>query len=221
MRKLAIALAQRFDALAKRERVMVFCAVVTLVLGVAFTLAIDPALIRAEDLSSRITGHKRQLVTLALSQQTIRTQLAMDVNVRPRAQVTETVTQLRELESQIKGFHQTLIPARAMAKVMSGILEREGTVRLISLRNIAAEPLSLDGPAKTVGKEESKGLLYKHGVELVIEGGYFELLGYLASLEKQPWRMLWAETSLSAEYPKARLRMKLYTLSLDPSWLAV
>ena len=216
-----LSIAQRFDALAKRERVLVFIAVTSLVFGTALTLAIDPAFIRAKELAARIAEHKRQLASLTLTRQAIKTQLAMDVNAGARAQLSETVAQLRDLEGQIKGLHQTLIPARSMARVMSGILQREGTVRLISLRNIAAEPLTLDDPAKTAGKGESYGLLYKHGVELIVEGGYFELLGFLSSLEKQPWRMLWAETSLSAEYPKARLRMKLYTLSLDPSWLAV
>ncbi|MFN0313616.1 MAG: hypothetical protein ACKVQA_01065 [Burkholderiales bacterium] len=217
-------LAQRFDALARRERVLVFFAFVSLVLGAAFALVADPALVRSKDLSNRIAEHERQLATLVLNQQAIQAQLATDVNAGPRAQLSDTQAQLRELEGQIKGLHQTLIPARSMAKVMSGILQREGTVRLISLRNIPAEPLTLDEPAKTAakaGKGESHGLLYKHGVELVVEGGYFELLSFLSSLEKQPWRMLWAETSLSAEYPKARLRMKLYTLSLDPAWLSV
>jgi MSHA biogenesis protein MshJ len=217
-------LAQRFDTLAKRERVLVFCAFAALVLGAAFALVADPALARSKDLSNRIAEHQRQLAALVLNQQAIEVQLATDVNAGPRAQLSATQAQLHELEGQIKGLHQTLIPARSMAKVMSGILQREGTVRLISLRNIPAEPLTQDEPAKTsakASKEESSGLLYKHGVELVVEGGYFDLLSFLAGLEKQPWRMLWAETSLSAEYPKARLRMKLYTLSLDPSWLSV
>ncbi len=214
-------MAQRFDALAQRERVLVFVALISLVWGLAFMLAIDPALTRTKDLSAHIAEHKRQIASLALTQQAISAQLAMDVNAGARAQISQSEAQLRELESQIKGLHQTLIPARSMAKVMSGMLEREGTVRLISLRNIPAEPLTLEDPQRTVVKGVPQGLLYKHGVELMVEGGYFELLGFLSSLEKQPWRMLWAETSLSAEYPTARLRMKLYTLSLDPSWLAV
>ncbi len=221
-------LARRFDALVKRERVLVFFAVLSAILGLAFALAIDPARIKAKELRVRITDHRSQLQALRVTGEALKRQLQHDVNADVRSRLTAARTQLDALELQIKGFHQTLIPAHSMAKVMSGMLEREATVQLISLRNIAAEPLTLDGQGKTrasegerVKADQSQGFLYKHGIELVVEGGYFELLNYLSNLEKQPWRMLWAETSLTAEYPKSRLRLKVYTLSLDPSWLSV
>jgi MSHA biogenesis protein MshJ len=225
----AKALRQRFEALSQRERGMVFFAVAALILGATYALALDPAIGQAKSLSVSIADHEAQIKVAQSAQHDLLEKLRQDVNAHIRQQLANTEEDLQAIDSRLKGLQRTLIPAQSMANVMSGILARDGSVRLISLRNIPAEPLILDGKAAPSandsaapdGKNTKKEHLYKHGIELVVEGGYFDLLGYLSSLEKQPWRMLWAETSLSADYPKARLRMKLYTLSLDPSWLSV
>jgi len=64
--------------------------------------------------------------------------------------------------------------------------------------------------------------LYRHGVEISVEGSYPELLAYLAMLERLPWRVYWSEASLSTQaYPTSRLTLTLFTLSLDKTWLSV
>ena len=63
--------------------------------------------------------------------------------------------------------------------------------------------------------------VYKHGVEVVVEGSYASLLAYVARLEHQPWQVYWGKTVLSADYPKVVVSLTLYTLSLDRAWLVV
>jgi MSHA biogenesis protein MshJ len=65
-------------------------------------------------------------------------------------------------------------------------------------------------------------LLYRHGVQLVVEGGYQDMVDYLQALEHMPTRLFWGGASLDAQkYPKARLTLTLYTLSLDQKWIAL
>jgi len=65
-------------------------------------------------------------------------------------------------------------------------------------------------------------LLYRHGVQLVVEGGYQDMIDYLQALEHMPTRLFWGGASLDAQkYPKARLTLTLYTLSLDQKWIAL
>ena len=67
-----------------------------------------------------------------------------------------------------------------------------------------------------------KNLVYKHGIELTVEGNYLDLLSYQARLEKLPWRMFFARTSVnSIDYPKVLMTVTLYTLSLEEAWLVV
>ena len=67
-----------------------------------------------------------------------------------------------------------------------------------------------------------EGPLYKHGVEITVVGSYADLLAYLVELEKMPQRVLWNSVKLTVEdYPRARLTLTVYTLSLDKAWLSV
>ena len=64
--------------------------------------------------------------------------------------------------------------------------------------------------------------IYKHGVEITVQGTYLDLLAYLAELERLPWRMYWGNLDLKVdEYPQSTLVLTLYTLSLDKAWLAI
>ena len=64
--------------------------------------------------------------------------------------------------------------------------------------------------------------LYKHGVEIRLEGAYAELADYLVRLEKTPQKLLWSNLVLSADkHPKLVLTLTVYTLSLDRTWLIV
>jgi len=68
------------------------------------------------------------------------------------------------------------------------------------------------------GKEKSP--VYMHGVEIVVQGGYLDMLQYMQALEKMPWQLFWNKASLQVEeYPKATLNLTLYTLSLDRKWM--
>jgi MSHA biogenesis protein MshJ len=60
--------------------------------------------------------------------------------------------------------------------------------------------------------------LFRHGVEITLTGSYFELLRYLADLEKLPSRLLWGSAEIQAEqYPEVRLTLQIFTLSPDRS----
>lgn len=223
---------RRFDALAPRERVLIFSAAAVLVAGVAFALFIDPALTSAKAARNALIERQGQLSMLRAMHAELSARLSQDVNAPVRAELGRAQADLAAAESDIKAFHRTLIPADAMGQVLGGLLQRDGGVRLVSLRNLAPEPLMADGngvsalraeadAATEVGAARGRPLLYRHGIELVVEGDYFDLLNYLAVLEKQDWRILWSETRLSARYPVSRLELKVFTLSLDESWLSV
>ncbi|MFM2402831.1 MAG: hypothetical protein RL223_711 [Pseudomonadota bacterium] len=64
--------------------------------------------------------------------------------------------------------------------------------------------------------------LYRHGVELVVEGPFGDLLGWLRALEQMPQRVLWGELSLDASrYPTNVLTLRVYTLSRDRNWMEI
>lgn len=63
-------------------------------------------------------------------------------------------------------------------------------------------------------------LLYRHGVELVLQGGYLDMIQYMDALEHLPGQLFWGKARMETEqYPTARLTLTLYTLSLDKNWI--
>ncbi len=78
------------------------------------------------------------------------------------------------------------------------------------------------GAAKPAAPAKPPELLYRHGVEVVLQGGYVDMVNYMAALEALPSQLFWGKAKLDAgDYPTARLTLTLYTLSLDKKWISI
>lgn len=63
-------------------------------------------------------------------------------------------------------------------------------------------------------------LVYRHGVELTLEGGYLDMVSYMSQLEAMPVRLIWGRARLDAsDHPRTRLTLTLFTLSLQKDWM--
>jgi MSHA biogenesis protein MshJ len=81
----------------------------------------------------------------------------------------------------------------------------------------ATAPAAAVAPPPTAKPRE---LLYRHGVEIVVQGGYLDMIAYMQALEALPVQLFWGAARLDAQqYPDARLTLTLYTLSLDEKWM--
>ncbi len=110
-----------------------------------------------------------------------------------------------------------LIPPERMTQVIRDVLSRSQGLKLISLRSAPARSLL---PAADPNDAETAP--YVHPVELVVEGSYVDVLGYLKSLEALPWSFYWNTLELTTlAYPQNRIRIELITLSMDKAWLGV
>ncbi|MNL80209.1 hypothetical protein D3C87_2070030 [compost metagenome] len=59
-------------------------------------------------------------------------------------------------------------------------------------------------------------------MEVVLQGGYLDMLDYMESLENAPQQLFWGRAQLDARnYPTASLTLTLYTLSLDEKWMTL
>lgn len=87
-----------------------------------------------------------------------------------------------------------------------------------ALATVAAPAVPAGGAAAPAVKPRE--LLYRHGVEIVLEGSYLDMISYMQGLEALPVQLFWGGARLDAEhYPQARLTLTLYTLSLDEKWM--
>lgn len=87
----------------------------------------------------------------------------------------------------------------------------------------APQPMPVPGlgpdPA-TIATARPRELLYRHGVEIVLQGSYLDMINTMQALEALPVQLFWGGARLDAQqYPEARLTLTLYTLSLDEQWM--
>jgi MSHA biogenesis protein MshJ len=227
----------KIDALTLRERIIIFAMVAILLIAIVNVLFLDPLFTRQKQLSE-------QLKTEQLLVNQIQTEIRQAVMVQkdPDAANRErlkTLTQeLSQMQTVLLDMQKGLVSPDKMTLLLEDILKRNGKLRLLSLKTLSSsnllEPVAPEikaGAEKNVvltaatTKNVSEnaplaGAVYKHGVEIVVQGGYLDMVNYMAQLEAMPWQLFWGKAKLNVDdYPKATLTLTLFTLSLDKKWL--
>ncbi len=215
---------RKFDALSMRERLMVFAAVISAIVFVGYEFGLSGPLRHNSRLSAQIGQHETEAAMAQQQTQILAGSLAQDPNEAVRQQLAELNKQIEERDLTVRGVQKGLVPPTRMAAVLENMLNRSQSVRLVSLKTLPVSTL-VENPVEE-GKDEpavaDDHQVYKHGVEITLQGNYLDLLDYLAKLEKLPWQMFWARTRMDAsDYPRVRVTLTLYTLSLDRAWLVV
>jgi len=211
-----------------RERLLIFATVTILLLLLIHTLALRP-LAKAQQEKLRDIGTSQLRIT-ALEQEIggLRTLYQRDPDLAVRHQIEQLEQQLHLHEHPLAEITRGMIDPTEMAAVIESILKKNRHLKIIRLENLPATPLIEEAENEGDGAEEKKGNsghdvpIYKHGLSLEVSGSYGNLVAMLHDLESQPWRILWGEVELASErYPVSRLSLVIYTLSFEPSWLAV
>jgi MSHA biogenesis protein MshJ len=77
-------------------------------------------------------------------------------------------------------------------------------------------------PAATAGTAPGGPAIYRHGIEIAVSGSYLNMLGYVGQLERLPAKIMWGAMELQAgAYPVVTLKITLYTLSPEKTWLLI
>ncbi len=211
----------RFDALKPRERVMVWAAGAVVIVWIGFNVFIDQGLTRHKRLSTDLLGQKTALAQLQLQTSELMRAAGQDPNAAGRAHIEALTAKRAQFDADLRGIQDGLVPPDRMARVLEQMLSRHAGVRLLKLRTLPVSALAQ--PAGSAGgNPATKNPVYKHGIEVTVEGGFLDLLRYQTRLEKLPWRMFFARASVNAiDYPRVTMTVTLYTLSLEEAWLVV
>ncbi len=211
----------KYDALAQRERRLVALAVLGGVLMIAGSGFVEPAYTRLQRAERGIAEQRAQLAALQV-QSAILQAPGQDPEVRARAELAALKVQLNALHQRLTRVESSLVTPQRMSGLLEDLLGRRSGLHLLSLRTLPVTPLLEKKDSAAPGSKGPAEGLYKHGVEIRLEGSYAELTEYLLRLEKSSQRLIWSRASLAAEkHPKLVLTLMVYTLSLDRTWLTI
>jgi len=209
--------AKRIDAMSLRERVTVFIGAVLVLVAIADYGLLEPIL-RRQRLSAQ--DNQRQLDEIHAMQAQLQgyaqAQLSDGANAK-RQRLQKRRAELAELDRALGGGEGELVTADRMTRMLAEILKRNPEIELISLRSLPATGLT---QVPTAGSSSS-ATLYRHGIEVTVSGSYFRMLNYVSDLERNPAKILWGSMDLQASYPSVTLKVTLYTLSPEKTWLLI
>jgi MSHA biogenesis protein MshJ len=211
--------ADRLDAMSLRERVLIFLAAAVVVVAVADSTLFDPISRRQKVNSQRIHQQEDEIRTMQGQVQAYAQARTGDNANAKRQRLEKRKLELAALDRELAARRSELVPPERMAKMLYEIVKRNPDVELVSLRSLPASGLAQSLTA-ILG---SGGLaLYRHGIEITVSGSYLKMLAYVGQLERLPAKIMWGNMELqAAAYPVVTLKITLYTLSPEKTWLLI
>ena len=212
----------KFEALNPRERWMVACALLAVVYAVINMLLLSPVLERQKTLTSELEANQSQIQGLNQQISEFSRQPVIDPDAQNKQRIAELQSRLQLLETRLNHLQTTLINPDKMPELLRSLLKKNGNLKLIELKTLPVKGLLESSAENTEQAAKQDVPVFRHGVEITIEGRYLDLLEYVTELEKMPWHVLWSKAGLNAEhYPDSQLTLTMYTLSLDKTWLSI
>lgn len=247
LRQRVLALGRRFDARPQRERMAMLLAIAAVLLLAGDRFWLTPALRHFKQASQSLADARSAQQALADESEKRRVQ----GDAERRALTAEIAQWKEKTAAGAQGLAATqagLIGPDRMVALLEQMLPRQGGVRVVGLKTLPPQdahaplpppanpaPATLPAAAASAVPALAAGLaapaapppplptasLYRHGVEITVEGGYADLMNYLAALESLPGpRLLWGGVSMKVEHhPAVRLSFTVYTLSVNRAWL--
>ena len=226
-------LSDKLEAVNKRERWLVFGALLFVVYTITDTLLLSPVTSRLAILKNEITADQAQIQTLQQQLVVLNSQNVIDPDAQNKQRIADLQLNLQQLQAKLSGLQTTLVSPDKMPELLRSLLKKNGKLKLVSLNTLPVSSLVeevatdknniVKASADKATPTKAEQIAYKHGVEITIEGGYLDLLAYVAELEKMPWHILWAKAALTTDQhpPLSQLTLTVYTLSLDQTWLSI
>lgn len=203
--------AQQIAALSLRERILILLTGVVLLGAMGIYGWLDDADTRLGQDRLALAAAQRDLEILTLENQGKQARLGRDPDAQVREQLAGVETTLRQMDAELLAQTVDLIPAHEMPAVLEALLSRSANLHMLALTSLKPEPLMAG---------EQKVNLFRHGIRLQLEGGYFDVYQYLKALEALPRHFYWKGFDYRVVvHPKAAVAMEIYTLSTSKEFI--
>jgi len=208
----------KLDELSLRERVIVTVAVLYVLSMVWQSFLMEPIIQEEKRLIAQLTDKRDQLQTL--TDQFVRLMNPQDPNADNRKKLDRLRPQVNTNKQEVIDATAQLVSPEAMPQILRAVLKKSAGLTLMELNGLGSTPLV------TAEKQETQNndliSVFKHGMQIVFEGDYFQTLDYIRKLENLEWGFFWDQVNFEMkEYPQASTTITLYTLSLNPDWIGI
>ena len=233
------ALRTRYARFTRRERGIVAVALLTAIVFLGYSFAVEPALRKRALLEHRMAGERVESAALVAA-------LApgsRDPNAELRSQLSVLQNQLGATDREFAQIQNGLVQPQHMGALLRSLLTEHRGLKLLGLRTL---PVAVEGEspndarkaataavqaasapagtslaqAATAGAGSAEDAwLFRHGVEIKVQGTYADMTAYLQAIENLPRKVHWGGLEIDARhYPASVMTVTIYTVSLERSW---
>lgn len=217
----------RIDSRTLRERAMLFAAAAGVVIFLVFFLFLNPSYARQKTLLADMANQQGRIASVEAEITATIEAHTLDPDRAERARLAKIQAEAQALRNSLMAMQQGMVPADRMSGLLEQMLRGRRGLRLTSMRTLgetapdAASASEMAAPAKPAPPAAATPqLLHRHGVELVLQGSYPEMVAYMIALESMQGQIFWGGATMAVDaYPSASLTLTLYTINLDKKWL--
>lgn len=228
MKQLLERYADGIDSMALRERALFFGAVALVLMTLLQVFLLNPVLSRRNLLSAQIAQQGDEVKVIQAQIQALVKPDAPDRDALNRDKLASLREQMAQLDRQLEQQQRQFVAPAKVAAMLESMIAKNRKLQLISLRNLPGDNMAESLPGAAAGTAAGRPPagrareFFRHTIELSVRGSYFDLLDYVAALERMPEHLFWDGLELNVtQYPQSVLKLTIYTLSRDKSWLTV
>lgn len=222
---------QRWQGMAAREQWLTY-GVAVAVLGMLYLLLVgDPLAARVASQKAAVQLANGRVAEAQSGIADLQARLAADPNIPYRSALLAASASREELIRQIDTSTAELVTPEKMKAVLESLLQAQQGLSLMGMRSFsepvqlpdASQPVAIPGQA-VEAPAPLPATLYRHGLVLQLEGGYFDLLQYLQAVQQSGWKLNWDSLDYEvgeAGPSRAQISLKLFTLSRKAGWVGV
>ena len=215
---------QRWQGMAPREQWLTYGVGIAL-LGMLYLLLLgDPLAAKVARAEAAVSLAEGRRAEAAAGLAELQARLAADPNIPYRSALLAASANRDELIQQIDNGTAELVTPEKMKALLQSLLQVQQGLSLVAMQSFS-EPVQLAEDAATADPAVAAPVtLYRHGLVLQMEGGYFDLLSYLQAVQNSGWKLNWDSLDYvvgEAGPGRAQISLKLFTLSHKAGWVGV
>lgn len=213
-------LVEKFGALELRMRLMLTFAAAMLVALVIDLFWLTPLNQDIERVQANIQQIERQINQTLDAQNQLNLSIANQRNHPKVKQLAQLKVQIDQAKSLLKEKTSHLVAPSEMVEVLKEIINRSSQLKLISLTKQPPLPLFEQDEENKNAKAQPQLQLYRHSVELLLDGNFDDTQKFLEQLEKMEQQVEFNHFRFQVEeYPKSMVTLVVSTVSFERKWI--
>jgi len=211
---------EKHAALSLREKALILVSSIVIIVFLLANFVIEPqlkSLGKSRKATQSITNDIQETINGRLE---IEQKIASDPSGQLQAQLDGFNDKERRVSQALALKNMSLITSGEMARQLQYLVAERKGLTVEKLTSIPPQPILF---SQVVEKDEQpKPLLFRHGIEIQIEGRYFEVVNFLQRIEQQNEFLLWGDIEyMVSKYPNALVTFVVATVSPDKEFIGV